>query len=172
MSFHPLSAKSLTKGIGGHIPSDALYAERETMSSAISRRWYSKMIRVLCEEYRHSVVEYDYEEGTWIRISHFPLPPHFVQSYSRLLLLLPGINQPIPVPPKSFYLDKGLRTKTGATPAHVFDRTSYHGARDLSRKGCAYHCVLLRRWRPTADVLSGDNLITLLNTIRYRLASA
>ena len=148
------------------------FIERRSMTDPVSRRWHSKNIRLICDEYSHSTIDYDYEEGTWIRISHFPLPPHFLQPYSRLLLLLPGINQPITVPPKSFYLDKGLRTNTGSTPSHVFDHTSYHGAQDLSRHGYAYHCVLLHRWWPTADVLSGDNLITVLNTIRYRLATA
>ncbi len=141
------------------------------MANTLSKRWYETNIHLICSEYSHSLIEYDSEDCTWIRIRDFPLPPSFVQSYTRLLLLLPGINQAISVPPKGFYINQGLRTTEGP-PGHVFDHTSYHGAENLTKQGYAYHCVLLRRWWPTADVLSGDNLITVLNTIHLRLATA
>lgn len=116
-------------------------------------------------------IEFDGDEGTWVRIIRFPLPDNFQQRQTDLLLLLPGIDQPMTMQPRSFYLDQNLRSSlTGNTPAHIFDMGSYHGWQDLANQGYANFCLLLTQWNPTADVVSGDNLLTVVNAIYQHLS--
>jgi hypothetical protein len=122
--------------------------------------------------YSESPVSYDDEDFTWIRIEEFPLPEHFQQKTSRLLLYLPGVHRPVTIPPLSFYLDSNLVTADGRTPAHVFNDASRHEALDLTHQGYAYYCLLIPVWRPTADVVSGDTLVGVTNRIRIELSKA
>ncbi len=131
--------------------------------------WYFGGIQQLSQLFPNSKINYDTEECTWIYIDQFPLPVNVQQNYSRLLLTFPGINYPITMPPKAFYLDKGLRGKSGRTLRHIFEEGTAHDCEDLSHLGYSWACLILRRWKPTYDVVSGDNMATLVNSIFQQL---
>lgn len=131
--------------------------------------WYWGNVQQLAQLMPNSQINYDTEECTWIYIDRFPMPGNIRQDYSRLLLTLPGFRYPITVPPKAFYLDKGLRGVSGRYLAHVFEQGASHGCEDLSHLGYSWACLLLDRWRPTYDVVSGDNLAVVTNTIFQKL---
>lgn len=134
--------------------------------------WYSTNLRLVQAHLPSCTVRFDREEATWIRVNRFPLPSNFAKPRSTdVLVLLPGITMPITAPPQCFYLDQGLRTRTGATPARVFDTGTYHAWPDLSKKGFATYCLMLQRWNPSWDVRSGDNFLTVFNTIFTTLAT-
>lgn len=131
--------------------------------------WYWGNIQLLAQLMPNTQINYDTEECTWIYIDRFPMPANVLQDHSRLLLTLPGLNAPITMQPKAFYLDQGLRGASGRWLGHIFESGASHGCEDLSHLGYSWACLLLRRWRPTYDVVSGDNLATVTNTIFQKL---
>lgn len=116
-------------------------------------------------------IEFDSEDGTWVRLSPFPLPSNFAQQKTDLLILMPGMHHPVTMPPTSYYIDKKLQSSaTGYTPGHIFERAPVHGWEDMTAKGYANFCLHLSQWQPTADVVSGDNLLTVVNTVFKNLS--
>ncbi len=130
-----------------------------------TERWYSANLQLLAYLLPQCLIRYDDEDATWIAFEHFPLPSNFQQGESDLLLLLPGLDQPVTVMPRHFYIDQDLRSRSGRSPGHIFEQ---HGK--PSRYGYAWFCLHLRNWNPTPDVISGDNLATVVNTIYHMLA--
>ena len=129
-----------------------------------NERWYSINIQYLASLLPDCPIDYDDLEATWVRIVSFPLPANFRQAASDLLLLLPGLHRPISDTPKHFYIDQNLRSVSGKRPDHIFE---HHGA--PSRNGYAWFSFHLKRWRPTPDVFSGDNLADVVHTIYQHL---
>ena len=137
----------------------------------VTEHWYSKNILMMQRHLPSCRMEFDRTEGTWIKLRQFPLPRNFdVPRSTDLLFLLAGITRPITTPPLCFYLDQHLRTRGGRTPDHIFNVGSVHQWPDLSRQGYALYCVMLKEWNPALDVVSGDNLLTVVNTIYSTLA--
>lgn len=133
--------------------------------------WLIRNILLLQSALPDCDIEFDGDDGTWVRIEHFPLPNNFQQQQTDLLLILPGIHQPLATPPRSFYIDKNLKSSaTGFTPAHIFEQGSVHGWADLANQGYANFCLILHQWNPTQDIVTGDNLLTVVNTIFEHLS--
>jgi len=100
-------------------------------------------------------VQYDDINGSWVRIPRFPLPPNWMQGDTDLLIELPS-TYPF-TPPKGFFTDKGLRTRSGVSITHYFEGDSYNKYSDL---GWAWFCVHIKgEWRPSASLMKGDNLL-------------
>jgi len=131
--------------------------------------WYYQNMLFLQQVFYDKVVIYDREEYTWVRIDNFDLPPIWIPRYSNLLITLPGVYTGIHVSPSEFYLDKNLRTITGWTTVHYFQA---QGANRLSHLNYAYLCLHLQDWKPSWDVLSGDNLLTIVDLIYQRMSKA
>lgn len=131
--------------------------------------WYWANILLLGEILPQCNIEYDHEDFTWVYLDDFPLPENVKRNTTRLLLVLPGSGRPISVRPNAFYLDKGLKGVSGQPLAHIFNSDAYHGCANLSHQNYAWCCLILRRWNPTWDVVSGDNLATIVNTIFQQL---
>lgn len=110
------------------------------------------------------VVDYDDEDGRWVYIPHFPLPVGWDRRTTGLLLVLPS-GYPH-MPPDGFYIDRFLRTRNGQQVDHYFEERSRHNP--YAGKGWGWFCIHLDRgaWRPTGDVLHGDNLLKLTALIR------
>ncbi|MGE4489423.1 MAG: hypothetical protein AB7E95_07770 [Kiritimatiellales bacterium] len=132
-------------------------------------RWWWGNILLLGKIFPQCKIEYDHEDFTWVYLDDFPLPENVQQDTTRLLLVLPGSRNPISVRPNAYYLDKNLRGVSGRPLEHIFNDTAYHGCANLSRQGYAWCCLILRRWKPTWDIASGDNLATITNTIFQQL---
>ena len=131
--------------------------------------WYWANLQLLAQLMPDADITFDDEECTWILIDQFPLPANVYQDFSRLLITLPGINAPINKRPKAFYLDKGLLHSSGRPLEHVYNNETYHGCEDLSRYGYAWFCLLLDRWEPKYNVVTGDNIATVASTIFQKL---
>ncbi|MGH2352755.1 MAG: E2/UBC family protein [Chloroflexota bacterium] len=100
-------------------------------------------------------VDYDHVGRNWVLVHEYPLPHRFNKPSTPALLLIPA-DYP-QVPPDGLFIDKGLNI-----PGHYFqqqDRRNPFGDKDW-----AWLCAHLaqRSWRPSADVVGGDNLVTLL----------
>lgn len=109
-------------------------------------------------------VDYDDEEGCWVHIPHLPLPAGWDRPTTALLFDLPDGYPHIP--PDGFYVDRLLRTRFGHRLDHYFEERST--LNPYADRGWAWFCIHLdrRAWRPTADVVSGDNLLKLTALIR------
>lgn len=106
-------------------------------------------------------------EFSWIKIKQFPLPPNWQQFYTGLLIVLPGLRGSIYATPDQFYLDLGLRTIWGEEPDHIYGEGNIYN--DLANHKYARYSVHLKRWFPSSDILSGDNLLTVTNIIYVSL---
>ncbi|MCD6219038.1 hypothetical protein J7K43_01465 [Candidatus Calescamantes bacterium] len=93
-------------------------------------------------------------------IYRFDLPPGWNRDFTRLLMIIPQAYPQIP--PVKFYIDKGLR-KYGKIPPHYFEASSPNL---LCGEGFAWLCVHeIYHWKPSVDILKGDNLLTICNLI-------
>lgn len=131
--------------------------------------WYWGNLQLLANQMPDSTITYDDEDCQWIAIDKFPLPRNVMQNRSRLFILTPGLDKPITQRPEAFYLDIGLKHRSGRHLDHVFNQGAAHGCVDLSDYGYAWFCLLLDRWRPSYDVVNGDNYATVVNTIFQQL---
>lgn len=137
------------------------------MSRAQARRVYQEAL-LLARQF--GMVDYDEEDGHWVRIPDFPLPEGWDRPVTELLLVLPS-GYPH-VPPNGFFIDRYLRTQRGRRIDHYFEERGEYNP--YSEKGWAWFCIHLDRnaWRPTGDVLRGDNLVKLVALIRAILTDA
>ena len=137
------------------------------MNRTQARRVYQEALLLA----RHfGTVDYDDEDGRWVQIPHFPLPSGWDRAVTALLLDLPS-GYPH-VPPDGFYIDRFLRTRRGQRIDHYFEeRGTYNPYAD---KGWGWFCIHPNRgaWRPTSDLIGGDNLFKLTALIRAILTEA
>lgn len=103
---------------------------------------------------------FDEDNLNFISITKFPLNPQFNFRTTTLLLKIPA-QYPF-TPPEHFYLKKGLLYK-GEPPEHYFQNAGFN---DLLNLGWSKFCLHTKSWKPTADILSGDSLITFLELIK------
>jgi len=135
---------------------------------------YSRVERVYQEAdllaRQYGVADYDDEDGRWVHVLYFPLPAGWDRRTTGLLLELPD-GYPH-VPPEGFYIDRFLRTRSGQQVDHYFEERGHYNP--YADKGWGWFCIHLERgaWRPTADVLGGDNLYRLTVLIRAILTEA
>ncbi|MGE4489422.1 MAG: hypothetical protein AB7E95_07765 [Kiritimatiellales bacterium] len=124
-------------------------------------KWIIENLMLLAKAFPESEMAYDSENFTWIFIRSFPLPENIRQKYTRLIMITPGRLGPISQAPGNVYVDKGLTDLNGNTLPFIFD----HCGRELDGSGFAWLSLFIRRWKPSYDVMAGDNLITLTNLI-------
>jgi hypothetical protein len=144
------------------------FVAARSQSETRSKMSYSRMQRVYQEvlllAQQFGVVDYDNEDGRWIHIPDFELPVGWDQQKTGLLLVLPS-GYPH-VPPNGFYIDRFLRTCDGHRVSHYFEEQGDYNP--YADRGWGWFCIHLDQgaWRPTSDVLCGDNLLKLAALIR------
>ena len=119
-----------------------LRAARVDQEVALLLRWFDR-------------VDYDHVGRSWVVVHDYPLPAGFNKPSTPVLMLIPA-DYP-QVPPDGLFVDKGLNI-----PGHYHQE---HGGRNpFGDRDWAWLCAHLagRGWRPSADVVAGDNLVTLL----------
>lgn len=131
--------------------------------------WYWGNIQLIAHQMPDATIRYDDTECRWIMIDPLPLPDNVYQDYSKLLIVLPGINKPIQTKPNGFYLDRGLKHHSGRSLDHIYNKGAYHDCEDLSSLGFAWFCLILKQWNPSYNVVDGDNYATVINTIFQQL---
>ena len=112
-------------------------------------------------------LRYDPNDLTWVIVEDFNLPANFNVDYSELVIEL---NKKYPLlPPKDFYLEKGLRRR-GRKPGHYYE--SGYGSKRFCKKGYAWYCLHIKSWRPDPySMIAGDNLLTAVQAVYNALGS-
>jgi hypothetical protein len=112
-------------------------------------------------------VRYDPDDLTWVIVENFDLPPKFNTNSSELVIEL---NNKYPLlPPKDFYLEKGLRIE-GQEPKHYYE-TGYENKR-FCEQGYAWYCLHIKSWKPDPySMVEGDNLLTAVQAVYSALSS-
>ena len=104
-------------------------------------------------------VGYDPDDLSVVLIEHFNLPPGFNRSYCEVLIDLGNVYPELP--PKDWYLSKGLR-KRGSSLGHYFE----HGfaGKKYCNEGFAWYSFHIKQWKPNPFTMAkGDNLLTAVN---------
>lgn len=118
-------------------------------------------------------VDFDEENGDWLRIRQFALPERWRERWAQLLIVFP---QTYPVsPPLGFYLDKRFNLSGGGGDPHLTGNAHY-GAPDLLAQGWVWYCVkplgaAQGGWHAKADYGEPDNLWTFLALVRDVLSN-
>lgn len=126
-------------------------------------RWYLANIWMLQRIWE--LVEYDHDSFTWIRINYFDLPPVFYRKESTLLFLTPG-NNIENFKDYHFFVDQDLKRRDGVAPPFVHENDKYNSLYDHGYARLSFH---LNSFRPTADVVSGDNFLDLAKAVYHFL---
>lgn len=102
----------------------------------------------------------------WILFKEFPLPAGWNRTTTPLLVLIPP-GYPM-TPPDNFYVPTGVRLASGAIPSNYSEGPSHLGREwgQFSLHAQKEH------WKPTADLLDGDNLLTFMLVVECRLQEA
>lgn len=103
-------------------------------------------------------------EFSWLIVEQFLLPAgRYNRTETRLLHFLgPGYPQ---TPPDNFLVPTGLRTAADGMPGDGYSEGAVHFGTAWGT--FSWHA---KEWRPAAEVLDGDNLVTFLVTVQKRLA--
>lgn len=131
--------------------------------------WYYQNIVLLHQVFNDKIIRFDGNAFSWFLIQDFDLPPIWVPAFSDLLVVMAGLNGGFEIPPYDFYLDRNLRTKNGACLSNYFEEPGE--SNKLGHLGYAYLCIHLMDWQPSLDVVSGDNLLTVVDLIYQRMSS-
>lgn len=128
-------------------------------------RWFAGQLALLSKlPWRF---EFDDSGCSWVRVLDFDLPKRvYVDKYTNLLLLIPFPNIEN-ASGYSFYTNRFLARYDNARFHHIFDNAGYN---DLHGQGYARLSFHLNSFRPTADIISGDNLVDLLEAVYHFLA--
>lgn len=127
------------------------------------KRWYRNNENLLMGRFPHSCMCHDIYKCKWIMIGSFPLPPGYDRQYSRLLLQLPGIGEPISTKPEHFCLDADIKELDG------LGQDYYYG---INGEPCPDHFegmkqfdLNLQTWQPSYRTRQGENFGTIIDTI-------
>src|SRR5262249_27422006 len=98
-------------------------------------------------------VDFDEENGDWLRIPRFALPERWHDRWPQLLIASPK-TYPVS-PPLGFYLDRHFPLAGGGRDPHLTG-SAHHGAPTLLEQGWHWYCVQTLSsanggWRATAD---------------------
>lgn len=125
--------------------------------------WYLANIAILTRLFGQ--VSYDDGCYTWVRIHRFDLPPIFIQKQTSLLMLTPGFNIDNYVD-YHFYVDQNLERWDGIAPPFIHEDSECNNLYQYGYARLSFH---LESFRPTTDVISGDNLLELSKAVYHFL---
>jgi ubiquitin-protein ligase len=117
------------------------------------RRIYEE---VLTLSQRFEYVDWDDEEGRWVLIHKLPLPPQYKKRFTALLIELPD-NYP-ETPPMNTHVDPDL---------DIVNEHYLNGR--LRDMGYKWLCAHPQTWEPAVPWLQGDNLFTIVASVRHEL---
>lgn len=103
------------------------------------------------------------ENLDWIIFEEFPLPSGWNRPKIRLLVIIPA-SYPT-TPPDNFYVAVGLCTASGVIPSNYTEGQSHLG----EQWGQFSFHVEGGHWRPSPNLLDGDNLLTFMLQVEKRL---
>jgi hypothetical protein len=109
-----------------------------------------------------SPVQIDEENFDYIAIMKFNLNENFSQPTTTLLIKMPKLYPE--VPPTHFFIKKSILCK-GANALYYHKDDEFN---ELSEDGWGKYCLHIKGncWKPSINILEGDNLITYLELIK------
>ena len=128
------------------------------------RRWYDANIEMLRRLY--GAISYDEQSFSWIKIHNFKLPPFYNQIYTSLLITTPCENIEN-YSSYDFYINKGLKRKGSRAVNHIFDEAGYN---NLSHKNYARLSLHLDSFKPSLDLINGENIVDICQVVYNHLA--
>jgi hypothetical protein len=126
-------------------------------------RWLDQCVNMIAQQFGSNRVSYDQESYEWFMVYGFPLPEFWLQSSTNLLVLLPPAGNIDTCPPDRFYVSQGLRTVSGLMTGHYYEGDGSFN--DRASYGWARISIHIESWCPSADVVSGHNLLHVLDII-------
>jgi Prokaryotic E2 family E len=118
---------------------------------------------------RYGEVDSDKEDGGWVYIDRFPLPPGWSLDEVAILVDIPYGNPGYPrVPPQWFWTDKDLTTSNGRSIGHFFTQRSSNLADNrYLDEGWGHFCIHVTAWRPSSGLRlqEGHTLLSYLDLI-------
>jgi hypothetical protein len=107
-----------------------------------------------------------------IEIDDFPLPENWSRENSQLVIRFPKLGTIFSVPPDHFYLDKGLRTKSGNTLRHYYEADYWFNDRSDSEYARYSFHVDPDTWNPIRRIRAGTTLIDVLDELYISMVGA
>ena len=126
-------------------------------------QWYWMCLQLLSQVWGE--IQYDDGAFTWVRIVYFDLPPVYHLSETSLLMTTPGYNIENYMD-YHFFVDQRLTRIDGSKPPFVHEDDHCN---NLYSHGYARLSFHLESFRPTQDVVSGDNLFELAKSVYHFL---
>ena len=97
---------------------------------------------------------------SWIMIPNFPLSSIWNKRSTPLLIIQPGLNGDIfNCCPDNFFCDKGLRYANGDCDSHILESSCWNNYAEKNWARISWH---INHWKPSRDVISGHNLLSIL----------
>ncbi|MFJ4539375.1 E2/UBC family protein [Streptomyces tibetensis] len=117
---------------------------------------------------KYGTVQIDRQDGTWVHIKNFEIPPGWNKKSVQLLIDIPHGTPGYPsVTPQWFWTDQDLRTSDGLPINHFFVAESSFNDAKYVRKGWGHFCIHLHAWHPSVDISKGHSLVSYLDLISY-----
>lgn len=127
-------------------------------------QWYWINVTMLREIFGQ--VDFDDIAFLWIYIPDFDLPPIYQREKTKLLITTPGTAIEN-CHGYSFYAEPELRRRDEAEGVHLIYESGYN---DLKYAGFARLSFHLENFRPTADVISGDTIVDIVQAVHNFMA--
>ena len=126
-------------------------------------QWYLENLDILNQMYGKVRI---YQDFSQIMIENFDLPPVFNNSFSTLLMLTPGKDIANHAA-FQFFLDRDLKRVDGRSTSHLFtDNGEYNYLYQNGFSRLSFH---LNHFKPTVDIWTGDNFMSICKGIYYFL---
>jgi hypothetical protein len=129
-------------------------------------RWIDQCILMIAQRYGYNRLNYDRYSRRWFMIYDFPLSEWWIQPSTALFITLPPVGNIQLHPPDGLYVEQGLRTINGLVPDHYIEVGEFN---DLADQGWARLSVHIKSWCPSPDVVSGNNLLDVVDLVYHDL---
>jgi hypothetical protein len=129
-------------------------------------RWIDQCLQMIAERYGFDRLDYDRSSYKWFEIFDFPLSEWWLQPSTTLFVKLPPVGNILTYPPDYIYLDQGLRTVSGLKVSHYYENGEFN---DMAYEGWARLSLHIKSWRPSPDVVSGNNLLDVVDLVYHDL---
>lgn len=129
--------------------------------------WIDRCVMMIAQRFGNNRVTYDRSSYEWFMVYGFPLSRWWLQRSTSLFVVLPPVGNIATYPPDRFYVNQGLRTVSGLLVEHYYEEGA--GFNDRARDGWARLSLHIESWYPSADVVSGHNLLHLLDIVYCKL---
>jgi len=126
------------------------------------QRWAAENVRYAQAYFPELIHANDF---SWFLVPEFPLTSRWNSCSTPLLIVQKGKYADFySIPPNHFYCSPALRFENGSKPGHIFFDNDFNDRRKDGWARISYH-INDSSYKPSIDVVSGTNLLTILNSL-------